>query len=128
MQRAVLPRLREGPLHFISFCGATTQPGKQDMLITDASGKQRPVAGLYTALSFDEGETWPARRLVSDDGPAREVETTDRRTFTMSAGSAETFGYLAVTQGVNAVVHQISSKNHYAFNLAWLKAPATALP
>jgi hypothetical protein len=128
MQRAVLMRLREGPLLFISFCGAATQPGQQDMPITDASGKQRPVAGLYAALSFDEGETWPTRRLVSDDGPPHEVETTDRRTFTMSKSSAETFGYLAVTQAANGIVHLISSKNHYAFNLAWLRAPSPALP
>jgi hypothetical protein len=128
MQRAVLLRLHEGPLLFISFCGAATQPGKQDMTITDASGKQRPVAGLYAALSFDEGDTWPAARLISDDGPPREMETTDQRKFTMSASSAETFGYLAITQGQNGIIHLISSKNHYAFNLAWLKTPAPALP
>jgi len=128
MQRAVLLRLREGPLLFISFCGAETQPGKQDMMITDAAGKQRPVAGLYAALSFDEGNTWPATRLISDDGPPREMETTDQRKFTMSASSAETFGYLAITQGQNGVIHLISSKNHYAFNLAWLRTPAPALP
>ncbi len=128
MQRAVLLRLHEGPLLFVSFCGAAIQPGKQDLMITDASGKQRPVAGLYAALSFDEGETWPALRLISDDGPPREMETTDQRKFTMSASSAETFGYLAITQGQNGIIHLISSKNHYAFNLAWLKTPAPALP
>ena len=128
MQRAVLMRLAEGPLLFISFCGAKTQPGKQDMMITDASGKQRPVAGLYAALSFDEGETWNTRRLISDDSPEREVETTDRRTFTMSPNSAEQWGYLAICQRANGVIHLISSKNHYAFNLAWLKTPAPTLP
>ena len=128
MQRPVLLRLREGPLLFISFCGANTQPGKQDMMITDASGKQRPVSGIYAAVSYDEGETWPARRLITDDGPGREMETTDRRTFTLSASSAEPWGYLAICQDANGVVHLISSKNHYAFNLAWLRTPAPALP
>ncbi len=127
LQRPVLMRLHEGPLLFISFCGAKTQPGKQDMMITDASGKQRPVEGIYAALSFDEGETWPTRRLISDDGPPREMETTDRRTFTMSVSSAETFGYLAIVQAANGAIHLISSKNHYMFNLAWLKTPAPAL-
>jgi sulfatase modifying factor 1 len=127
MQRPVLMRLREGPLLFISFCGAKTQPGKQDMLIRDASGKERPMAGIYSALSFDEGETWPARRLITDDGPEREVETTDRRVFTMSESSAEPFGYLAIVQAANGVIHLISSKNHYAFNFAWLRAPTPAL-
>ena len=98
------------------------------MMLTDASGKQRPVSGIYAALSFDEGETWPTRRLISDDGPGREVETTDRRTFTMSASSAEPWGYFAICQGANGVIHLISSKNHYAFNLAWLRTPPPALP
>jgi hypothetical protein len=97
------------------------------MLLTDASGKQRPVVGIYAALSFDEGETWPTRRLISDDGPPREMETTDRRMFTMSASSAENFGYLAIVQGANGAIHLISSKNHYTFNLAWLRTPAPAL-
>jgi formylglycine-generating enzyme required for sulfatase activity len=127
MQRAVLMRLHEGPLLFVSFCGASTQPGKQDMPITDASGKQRMVSGIYAALSFDEGETWPTRRLISDDGPGREVETTDRRKFTMSASSAEPWGYLSICQARNGVIHLISSKNHYAFNLAWAKTPAPAM-
>jgi hypothetical protein len=56
------------------------------------------------------------------------METTDRMVFTMSAGSAETFGYLAICQGANRLIHLISSKNHYVFNLAWLKVPAPALP
>jgi formylglycine-generating enzyme len=128
MQRAVLMRLAEGPLLFISFCGAKTQPGKKDMLITDASGKQRPVSGIYAALSFDEGETWPTRRLISDDAPDHEVETTDRRVFIMGPSSAEPWGYLAICQGANGVIHLISSKNHYAFNLAWLKTPPPPLP
>ncbi len=128
MQRPVLLRLKEGPLLFVSFCGARAQPNRQDMMITDASGKQRPVSGIFAALSFDEGETWPTRRLISDDGPPREMETTDRMTFTMSAGSAETFGYLSACQTENRLIHLISSKNHYAFNLAWLKTPAPAVP
>ncbi len=128
MQRPVLLRLKEGPLLFVSFCGARTQPNRQDMMITDASGKQRPVSGVFAALSFDEGETWPTRRLISDDGPPREMETTDRMTFTMSAGSAETFGYLSACQTANRLIHLISSKNHYVFNLAWLKTPAPAVP
>ena len=127
MQRPVLMRLREGPLLFISFAGEKTQPGKKDLIITDASGKQRPVSGIYAALSLDDGETWPYIRPVTDDGPDREVETTDRRTFIMGKSSAEPWGYFAICQGQNGLVHLISSKNHYSFNLAWLKTPAPAL-
>lgn len=45
--------------------------------------------------------------------------------FTMSADSAETFGYLSICQGANGLIHL---KNHYVFSLAWLKAPPPALP
>ena len=91
--------------------------------MTDASGKQRPVKGLYAALSYDEGKTWPKFRLISDDGPAREMETTDRGKFTMSAGSAEPRGYMSVCQAQNGVIHLITSWNHYAFNLKWIETP-----
>jgi formylglycine-generating enzyme required for sulfatase activity len=123
MQRPVLFRTREGPLLFISFSGARTQPNRVDMMITDATGLERPVSGLFAALSFDEGETWPTRRLISDDTPSRQFATTDRMIFTMSRSSAESFGYLAITQTPDGIIHLISSKNHYMFNLAWLRAP-----
>lgn len=136
-QRAVLMRLREGPLLFISFGGEkvwdsphktiATRPGGKDMVITDASGTQRPVSGLFAALSFDEGETWPMRRLVSDDGPDRLLETTMRRTSILGKSSAENFGYLAACQGKNGIIHLISDNNHCSFTLAWLKTPPPAL-
>ena len=46
--------------------------------------------------------------------------------FTMSRTSAETRGYLSVCQTPDGVIHLISSKLHYAFNLAWLLQPAPA--
>ena len=115
-QRLVLTRLQEGPLLFISFAN-------DPMPITDASGKQRPVKGLFAALSYDDGETWPVRRLVSDDGPGREVEAMDGHTFQMSAEQGEPRGYMSICQHLNGVIHLISSRQHYAFNLAWLETP-----
>jgi hypothetical protein len=73
-------------------------------------------------------DTTGSSRLISDDGPDREVETSDRRTFIMGKSSAETFSYLSAIQGKNGVIHLISDKNHYSFNLAWLKMPSPALP
>jgi len=74
---------------------------------------------------YAPGETWPHRRLVTDDQPARNIDgggNTGR--FSLSPTTAEPRGYLAVCQAANGVVHLISSKNHYAFNLAWLKSQA----
>jgi sulfatase modifying factor 1 len=115
-QRLVLLRLKEGPLFFASF--------GEDMTVTDSAGQFRKVKGLFGALSYDEGQTWPVRRLITDDGPAREVDgggNTGR--FTLSPTTAEPRGYMACTQAPDGVIHLISSKQHYAFNIAWLRTP-----
>jgi formylglycine-generating enzyme required for sulfatase activity len=116
-QRLVMMRLREGCLFFASF-------GKQ-ITIVDAARKERKVSGLFAALSRDEGKTWSICRLISDDGPRREIDgggNTGR--FILSADTAEPRGYLAACQAADGVIHLISSKQHYAFNLAWLSTPA----
>ncbi|MHC4624626.1 MAG: SUMF1/EgtB/PvdO family nonheme iron enzyme [Planctomycetota bacterium] len=114
-QRLVLLRLKEGPLFFASFA--------KNMTITDAAGQFRVVNGLFGALSFDEGKTWPMRRLITDDKPEHKAKSTDAHEFTMSSTTAEPGGYMAGTQAPDGVIHLISSWNHYAFNLEWLKRP-----
>lgn len=118
-QRCVFCRLQEGPIFLASFTGSRKTP--ETMHIKDESGKERLVTGLFGALSYNDGETWTNIRLISDDGPDREIETMDGRPFIMGLNSAEPGGYLAVTQGKNGIIHLISSKQHYRFNYAWLK-------
>jgi len=120
-QRPVLMRLKEGPLFFASFC--------RNMMITDASGNEREISGLFTAVSTDEGKTWSHRRLVSDDSPAHDVHTMDGHPVTMDSHSSEFVGYLSVCQTADKLIHLISSRQHYTFNLKWLTTPAPqALP
>ncbi|MHC4708031.1 MAG: SUMF1/EgtB/PvdO family nonheme iron enzyme, partial [Planctomycetota bacterium] len=125
-QRCVLIRLKEGPLFFASFASKDDE-GRPvvPVMVTDESGTRRRVVGLFGAVSYDDGKTWPAIRLITDDGPERQVPGTDGwkqgRTFTMSRSSAETKGYLSVCQTRNGIIHLISSWNHYAFNLKWLE-------
>jgi len=114
-QRLVLMRLAEGAIFFASFAKKIT--------VKDATGLEREASGLYAAASMDEGRTWPFRRLVTDDAPPRQVETTDGRPFTLSAATAEPGGYLSVCQTRDGLIHLISSRQHYTFNLAWLKGP-----
>jgi formylglycine-generating enzyme required for sulfatase activity len=116
-QRLVLRRLQEGPILLVSF----TDP-KKGMLLPDATGRQRQMFGMFAALSFDEGKTWPIKRLLTAGGPAREIDgggNTGR--FIMDDTHAEPKGYLAITQTQNGLIHLITSKQHYIFNLAWLK-------
>ena len=120
-QRCVLLRLQEGPIFFASFTGDRREP--TPMPIVDASGNERLVTGLFSALSYDDGETWEHIRPITDDGADREIATLDGRPFTMGLNSAEPGGYLAVHQARNGIIHLISSRQHYRFNLAWLKEP-----
>jgi len=116
-QRLVLRRLQEGPILFVSFADR-----RKGMDIPDASGKQRRVYGMFAALSFDEGKTWPCKRLVTSGGPARKIDGGGNTgPFTMDETHAEPRGYLAATQTPNGLIHLISSKQYYVFNLAWIK-------
>ena len=106
-QRLVLTRLQEGPLFFASFV---------------------PNQGLFGAVSFDEGETWPVKRLITDGHPDHQVERMDGRLFTMGPTSAEPSGYMSVCQTADGVIQLITSREHYAFNLAWLTAKNGVTP
>ena len=118
-QRLIVTRLKEGPILFASFA--------KKIAITDASGRERQGSGLFAALSSDEGKTWQVKRLITDDGPPRRMDGGgNTHLFTMSGNSAEPRGYMSVCQTPDGVIHLISSKLHYAFNLAWLLEPAPA--
>jgi len=164
VQRAVLMRLREGPLLLCSYTdqwrdwknrkgltfksasGAEFVPAERDRGEGEAPAEPRfrpqngsagaspshdgPFRkseftgyGLFAAVSFDEGKTWPLRKLITPGGPARTEAGIDRVQFTLSADMAEPCGYLAVCQTRDGRVQIITSKNHYVFNLAWLKQP-----
>ncbi len=127
-QRLVLARLREGPLLCCSFTDPPNAKTPKGMTVLDADGKERTVFGLFAAVSEDDGRTWPYRRLVSDEGPGRQLDGGAwTRGFTMDAAHGEPSGYLCFTQSPDGVIHLLSSALHYRFNLAWLKErpPAT---
>ncbi len=121
-QRLVLMRLKEGPLLFISFTHhpLRIKDGQRGMTFRDAEGNEFTGYGIYAALSFDEGKTWPVKKLLTDgkhrfmDGGAW------TGFFDMDATHAEPRGYLAATQSPDGVIHLLSSRNHYRFNLPWL--------
>lgn len=120
-QRLVVLRLHEGPILLCSF--------SREVSFRDAAGNEQIGSGLFAALSDDDGETWEIMRLITDDGPPRLVDGGGNTgNFTMSALSAETRGYMSICQAADSVIHLISSKQHYAFNLAWLQTPAPPPP
>ncbi len=124
-QRLVLLRLQEGPILLVSF----TDFGRLDrersgMEFARADGSTFTGYGMFAALSFDDGETWPERKLLTPGDPARSLDGGAwTGAFTMDATHAEPRGYLAATQSPDGIIHLISSRLHYQFNLAWLQTP-----
>ena len=98
-QRLVLKRLQEGPLMLCSF-GAD---------------------GLFAALSYDDGASWPVKKLLTD-GVTRTLDGGAwTGSFTMDSAHAEPKGYLSCTQSPDGTIHLLSSRVHYRFNLEWLR-------
>ena len=121
-QRLVLTRLIEGPILLVSF---TNHPYRlkndlKGMTFTDHKGNEYTGYGMYAALSFDEGKTWPVKRLLTD-GKKRFMDGGAwTGFFIMDQCHAEPRGYLAATQTPDHTIHLVSSRNHYRFNLQWL--------
>lgn len=124
-QRLVLMRLNEGPLLLVSFTDHPQRTPEADrgMEFMGRDGKTYKGYGMYAALSYDEGKTWPVRKLLTTgqelflDGGAW------TGSFIMDATHAEPRGYLAGTQSPDGTIHIVSSRLHYRFNLAWLNYP-----
>jgi hypothetical protein len=108
-QRLVLMRLKEGPLFLASFAEDMANFGPR---------ANRPKTQLFGALSFDDGKTWPVRRVIGVGGGVSTIDGGWIR-------GAEPQGYLAGTQARDGAIHLISSWNHYAFNVAWLREGGT---
>ncbi|TVS17224.1 MAG: exo-alpha-sialidase [Planctomycetaceae bacterium] len=122
-QRLVLMRLNEGPIVLFSFTSRREEPESGDMNFMDSKGNAFIGHGLFASLSYDEGQTWPVRKLITPgegdwDGGAH------HRRFTATPTRAEPAGYLAATQSPDDMIHLISSRLHYRFNLAWLEKAA----
>jgi formylglycine-generating enzyme required for sulfatase activity len=116
-QRLVLMRLRQGPLFFASFTGPVDDD--KGMVFTDNEGQPFRGYGLFAALSYDEGTSWSARKLLTP-GEGDYGTQGHTRQFHADATHAEPRGYLAATQTPDGMIHLISSGLHYRFNLAWL--------
>ncbi|MBX7207239.1 MAG: SUMF1/EgtB/PvdO family nonheme iron enzyme [Verrucomicrobiaceae bacterium] len=105
-QRPAMLRLKEGPIVLCSFTDQARTPKDQRQGLTfKSTDGDYTGTGLYTAVSYDEGKTWPDRRLIAPEGKT----------------TADINGYLAITQTRDGRVQLITSKDHYVFNLAWIK-------
>lgn len=122
-QRLVLRRLNEGPLLLISFTDhpLRTPKEKRGMLFPDKAGNSYRGYGLYAALSYDDGKSWPVRKLLTDGETRLLNGGAWTQYFLMDATHAEPRGYMAATQTPDNWIHLLSSRLYYRFNLAWLE-------
>ena len=97
-QRLVLKRLMEGPIMLATF----------------------RENGMTIHLSYDEGKTWPVSKLLTDGSGRKTAGGAWTGDFTMDSTHAEPKGYFACTQTPDGIIHLISSRLHYRFNLAWI--------
>lgn len=121
-QRLVLRRLDEGAILLVSFTHhpREKEENRRGLFFKDSLGKDYKGYGLFAAVSFDEGKTWPVKKLVTD-GIHRYLNGGGwTGFFETSKTNAEPMGYLAATQTPDGIIHLISSNIHYRFNLAWL--------
>lgn len=125
-QRLVFLRLREGPLLLISFTDhpLRTPKEEQGMDFTDSTGKTYKGYGLYAALSYDEGKTWPIKRVLTDGKEELLNGGAWTQYFLKDETHAEPRGYMAATQSPDKLIHLVSSRLYYCFNLAWLEHPS----
>lgn len=115
-QRLVLMRLNEGPLLLVSFAN---EPG---MKFKDAHGHTFIGHGMFAALSFDDGKTWPTRKLLTPGiGTYNGWGWTG--IFHTDSAHAEPKGYLAAAQSPDNIVNLLSSGLLYRFDLEWIETP-----
>ena len=128
-QRETLLRLAEGPLMMTGYANSNEKPEVYpQLLVKTVTGKLRPVYGLYAAVSYTDGSTWEAHKLISDNSATgHEVESMDGKLFTMNRTHSDPGGYTAAKQGPDGRIHVITSRQHFIFNLAWLLEPSPDL-
>ena len=125
-QKHVLMRLKEGPLLLCSFTDQWRNWKDRKGLVFKSNNGDFTGYGLFAAVSYDEGKTWPDRRLITPGGPERKWISKERTPFLISDTLAEPVSYLTATQSRDGNIQLLSSRNHYVFNLAWVKNPAPA--
>jgi len=121
-QRLVLMRLSEGPILLLSFTDhpIRTPESERGMMFTGKDGSSYRGYGLYAALSYDDGKTWPVKKLITDGKYRLLNGGAWTQFFETDLTHAEPRGYLAACQSPDGIIHLVSSRIYYAFNLEWL--------
>lgn len=122
-QRIVIKRLNEGAILLVSFTDARIDYQNIHGMEFIAGGRSFTGYGMFAAVSFDDGKTWPVKKLLTDGKERWLYGGGFTGYFRMDDTHAEPKGYLALTQSPDNIIHLFSSSLHYQFNLKWLTEP-----
>jgi len=91
-------------------------PGK------DANGKDATIYGTFAAVSWDEGKTWPLRRVLSNvrNGSKRYMAGPWNAEIILDATHGQNKAYWTATQTPDGIMHLSDSRLYYGFNPRWL--------
>ena len=115
-QRAICKQLGSGALLLVSFAPSGTA-------FTNKGGQSYKGSGLFAALRYDGGQTWPFMKLVTDGATRTLKGYGNTGNFTTGPYKAEPAGYLAGVETPDGIIRVVSSGVYYSFNQAWLEAP-----
>ena len=95
------------------------------ILARNGEGKTEYISGLYAAVSFDHGRTWPENycRVISNQKRYESLELTIapwQRINTISCNKGQEEGYISVTQTPDGMIYLTDGKIVYSFNLEWI--------
>ncbi|OXU15160.1 SUMF1/EgtB/PvdO family nonheme iron enzyme [Sedimentisphaera salicampi] len=88
----------------------------------DANGNETTIYGTFAAVSWDNGKTWPVKRVLSDvrEGEEKYFAGPWNEQITLDAAHGQNKAYWAAAHTPDGVIHLSDSRLYYAFNLAWL--------
>ena len=127
-RRLALMRLKDGTIFCASFARNMTIKNPPDPGAPGGQAEQHTINGLFGAVSFDEGETWPHIRILCPGQGPHQTQTMDGDQYTIDSTTGEPIGYLSVCQSQDGIIHLLSSRQHYAFNVKWLTTPPPPPP
>lgn len=131
-QRPVLIRLMSGAIMYVGFTDVWKEEKggfmtKIGLDFKDGNGKTYKGYGMFTALSYDEGKTWPVRKLLTSIQPGGAAVVMDgggnTGKFTTDYTHSEPAGYIQAIQTPDGKINLVSSKLHYRFNQKWIETP-----
>ena len=88
----------------------------------DANGEPATIFGSFAALSWDEGETWPLVRVLSDVRSGEEIwhAAPWNERIVLDATHGQPKSYWDATQTPDGLVYLSDGRLVYSFNLAWI--------